>query len=195
MLGGQVRIKLYKTMKAKLINGAIDIIDYDAECSKINEEYSHNITINSVPDSVIDVILKKNEDDRTIEDLKKLVIRKNIEDKKAERLSKFDDYKDFVVEEYSGTLGEYERLIPSFEDTGDTIKQTYKVEFCKQFIDEKIYELKKKLVDTDYQVIKYYEAKITLSEMPYTSDEINSIIAERQGIRDKINELQKMIKK
>ena len=192
---GKYELKLYKTMKAKLINGVIDIIDYDAECSKINEEYNRNITINSVPDSVIDVILKKNEDDRTIEDLKKLVIRKNIEDKKAKRLSKFDDYKDFVVEEYRGTLGEYERLIPSFEDTGDAIKQTYKAEFCKQFVNEKIYELKKKLVDTDYQVIKYYEAKITLSEMPYTSDEINSIIAERQGIRDKINELQEMIKK
>jgi hypothetical protein len=182
-------------MKAKLINGVIDIIDYDAECSKINEEYNRNITINSVPDSVIDVILKKNEDDRTIEDLKKLVIRKNIEDRKIKALAKFDDYKDFVVEEYRGTLGEYERLIPSFEDTGDAIKQTYKAEFCKKFVNEKIYELKKKLVDTDYQVIKYYEAKITLSEMPYTSDEINSIIAERQGIRDKINELQEMIKK
>lgn len=182
-------------MKAKLINGVIDIIDYDAECSKINEEYNRNITINSVPDSVIDVILKKNEDDRTIEDLKKLVIRKNIEDRKIKALAKFDDYKDFVVEEYRGTLGEYERLIPSFEDTGDAIKQTYKTEFCKKFVNEKIYELKKKLVDTDYQVIKYYEAKITLSEMPYTSDEINSIIAERQGIRDKINELQEMIKK
>jgi hypothetical protein len=182
-------------MKAKLTNEGISIIDYDAECLRINNEYEYELTVNSVPDSIIDVILQKSDDERTVEDLQKIVIRKNIEDKKTERLKVFDGYKDLVIEKYSGTVGEYEILEPVFEDTGDTIKQTYKPVFSKQSVNEKIYELKKQLLNSDYKVIKYYEAKITLSETPYSTDEINAVITERQSIRDKINELQEMLNK
>ena len=182
-------------MKAKVANNGISIIDHDAECRRINNEYEYDITVNSVPDSIIDAILKKKEDDRTVEDLKKIVIRKNIEDKREEKLKEYDGYKDLIIEEYTGSLGDYERLDPVFKDVGDKIKQTYSPVFCKQFVEEKIDELKKSLIDTDYKVIKYYEAKITLSETPYTSEEINSVISERQSIRNKINELQDMINK
>lgn len=182
-------------MKAKLTNNVIDIVDYDAVVAQINTEYEYDITVNSIPDSVIDAILKKKDEERTVEDLKKIVARKNIEDRKAEKLKRYEGYKDLVIENYEGSLGEYEVLNPVFEDTGDVIKQTYKAVFSKQKVEEEIDKLKKQLIDTDYQVIKYYEAKITLSETPYTSDEINGIIAQRQSIRDKINELQDTINK
>ena len=90
-------------MKAKLTNEGISIIDYDAECLRINNEYEYELTVNSVPDSIIDVILQKSDDERTVEDLQKIVIRKNIEDKKTERLKVFDGYKELVIEKYSGT--------------------------------------------------------------------------------------------
>lgn len=182
-------------MKARIINGVIDIIDYSSMVSKINTEYEYDITVNCVSDSIIDAILKKKDEERTVEDLKKIVTRKNIEDRKAEKLKCYEDYKDLIIEEYSGSIGEYEVLNPVFEDTGDAIKQTYKAVFSRQKVEEEIDKLKKQLIDTDYQVIKYYEAKITLSETPYSADEINGIIAQRQSIRDKINELQDMINK
>lgn len=59
------------------------------------------------------------------------------------------------------------------------------LELNKQF---QIDLLKKKLADTDYKAIKYAEGLI--SEEDYAP-----IKAERQQIRDKINELEKLIKK
>ncbi|MBR3869010.1 MAG: hypothetical protein IKM66_06815 [Clostridia bacterium] len=50
-----------------------------------------------------------------------------------------------------------------------------------------ILNLKKKLADTDYKAIKYAEGFIS-------EEEYAPIKAERQRIRDKINELEKNIK-
>lgn len=59
------------------------------------------------------------------------------------------------------------------------------LELNKQF---QIDLLKKKLADTDYKAIKYAEGLIS-------EEEYAPIKAERQQIRDKINELEKLIKK
>ncbi len=53
---------------------------------------------------------------------------------------------------------------------------------------EKIRELKAQLSKTDYKVIKCSECQLLGKEMPYDVAELH---AERQAIRDQINELEK----
>ena len=55
-------------------------------------------------------------------------------------------------------------------------------------IPEKIAELKAQLSATDYKVIKCSECQLLGQEMPYDVIELH---AERQAIRDRINELEK----
>lgn len=64
--------------------------------------------------------------------------------------------------------------------------KTTKQKFCP-----KIDVLKGELEQTDYKVIKCYEAALSSSsEMPY---DVNTLISERQAKRDEINSLQKLI--
>ena len=63
------------------------------------------------------------------------------------------------------------------------------------FIDYKkcgneITNLKQQLSDTDYKVIKNMEAQLVNEELPYDSVTLH---AERQALRDKINELEQLI--
>ena len=55
-----------------------------------------------------------------------------------------------------------------------------------------IYQLKKQLASTDYQVTKCMEAQLLGNDLPY---EINILHAQRQQIRDRINELETLIDK
>lgn len=59
---------------------------------------------------------------------------------------------------------------------------------CK--IQRQIDDLKRELSATDYQVIKCYEASLMNEEMPY---DYETVIADRQKKRDKINELQSQL--
>lgn len=58
----------------------------------------------------------------------------------------------------------------------------------KQSNKEKIAQLKKKLSATDYKVIKCSECQLLGEEMPY---DVNALHAERQALRDQINQLEK----
>lgn len=51
----------------------------------------------------------------------------------------------------------------------------------------KIAELKAELESTDYKIIKCYEAQLVGEELPY---DVVALHAERQSLRDKINELE-----
>lgn len=181
-------------MKAKFINGNIEIIDYQFEKSKIDNFYQSELNIHSVADNDINSILQKKDDNRTTEELKKIVVRKQIDDNYSSALKKLDSYKELVIEEYSGKIEDYERLEPIFQEYDDKIKQSYKLVKSSQLIKEKIDNLKKQLISTDYKVIKYYESKITLSEAPYTTEEMNELINQRQSLRNEINTLEEMLK-
>ena len=59
----------------------------------------------------------------------------------------------------------------------------------KYELEKEISELKRKLSDSDYKIIKCYEAQLqTKKKMPYNVDEE---IKTREKIRDEINELEK----
>lgn len=72
---------------------------------------------------------------------------------------------------------------------------TYRKELCPMKTEEdllkdqyrlEIQQLKKQLLDTDYKAIKYAEGQISESEY-------SAIRAERQGYRDRINELEALL--
>ena len=83
------------------------------------------------------------------------------------------------------------------EDTqqSDINGWTYKKELCPMKTEEdhlrdqyriEITQLKKQLSDTDYKAIKYAEGQIS-------EEEYASVKAERQGYRDRINELEALL--
>lgn len=67
----------------------------------------------------------------------------------------------------------------------------------KELIQAKITDLMSKLSSDvsnigDWKVIKCYEAKLQGKEMPY---DVEKLMADRQAVRDEINELQKELEK
>lgn len=84
-----------------------------------------------------------------------------------------DDNKDIQIAEALKVAydGEYEIVDDGIEPT----------------VEEQITSLKEQLSSTDYKIIKCSEAQLVGEELPY---DIAALHAERQSIRDKINELE-----
>lgn len=81
-------------------------------------------------------------------------------------------------------------VVPVPYDNGDRISCRYEVKFDIQKVRNKIQQLKDSLAASDYQVTKCYEASLTNLPLPY---DITALHAERQLIRDQINELEATI--
>ena len=77
----------------------------------------------------------------------------------------------------------------SEKENGDLILK-YNISYNKNKIQENIILLNQQLSDTDYKVIKNMEAQLVNEELPYDSVTLH---AERQALRDKINELEQLI--
>ena len=77
------------------------------------------------------------------------------------------------------------RIVPY--DAGDRISFHYVTERDLTKIRKEISELKESLANSDYKVLKCYEASLIGETMPYDTANLH---AERQTIRDKINELE-----
>ena len=71
----------------------------------------------------------------------------------------------------------YRKELCPMKTEADKLKDQYRIE---------IQQLKKQLSDTDYKAIKYAEGQIS-------EDEYASVRAERQGYRDRINELEALL--
>ena len=61
----------------------------------------------------------------------------------------------------------------------------------KEKTQQEIWELKEKLSETDYKILKCSEASLLGQELPY---DLNSVVSERDGWRAQINELEEKIK-
>ncbi|MBR5276868.1 MAG: hypothetical protein IKU35_07010 [Bacteroidaceae bacterium] len=75
-------------------------------------------------------------------------------------------------------------------DNGETIGFAYQKSLDKRLVQREIERLKSYLSDTDYKVVKCYEATMMKKTLPY---DLNEICSERQIVRDRINELEAMI--
>lgn len=73
----------------------------------------------------------------------------------------------------------------------ETYKKIYVIIKDKEKITNRISHFKQQLSDTDYKVIKNMEAQLTNEELPYDSVTLHT---ERQALRDKINELEELLK-
>lgn len=77
------------------------------------------------------------------------------------------------------------RIIPY--DAGERISFRYEQERDVTKIRKEIEDLKAQLTNSDYKIIKCYEASLIGESLPY---DITHLHRERQGIRDKINEIE-----
>lgn len=180
--------------KAKIISRySVNVINYDAELAKIDTIYKSDIAKYGVADEVINPILKKKEEKRTVDELLLIVKRKEIEDQRTEQLNILSTFKEFVTSVFTGELGEYDSPKPYYIEEGDSVLQKWDIianDPAK--IASKISSLKSELEDSDYKVMKCYEATIAKSEeMPYDADEL---IESRQAKRNEINRLEALLK-
>lgn len=88
---------------------------------------------------------------------------------------------------------ETEEVDSYFVESENKISVEYKVYKSKNKIKSTIETLKNELSSSDYIIIKSYEAKISMSDVPYTQDYLDAVIQERQSLRDKINSLEELI--
>lgn len=80
------------------------------------------------------------------------------------------------------------RLVPF--DNGDHISYKYESVFDYQKARNQILVLKEQLAEGDYKIIKCYEANLLGNALPYS---ISDLHAERQELRNKINELELLL--
>lgn len=102
-----------------------------------------------------------------------------------EELKEFVDF--YTCENKPTYDDEIEDLILYFIKDEKGIHERFRAQVSLPKINKRIEELKKQLSNSDYKIIKMYEAKLLDETMPY---EIDNVISERQKIRDKINELE-----
>lgn len=101
-----------------------------------------------------------------------------------------DGWKLYEIEPYEEEVLNGKELYTYYEETEMTItaKQALRdIVIPEKTITEKIEELKIRLTDTDYKIIKCSEYQLAGKELPYDIVELH---AERQALRDEINELE-----
>ena len=79
----------------------------------------------------------------------------------------------------------------NFNKDKEIYEKTWIEEKNTLLITNKISSIKQQLSDTDYKVIKNMEAQLVNEELPYDSVTLHN---ERQALRDKINELEELLK-
>lgn len=104
-----------------------------------------------------------------------------------------DGWKEYIIEPSEIEPTEGKMLYTYYEETDTTIiaKTGLKDIVIPEKTDaEKIEELKTKLTDTDYKIIKCSEYQLAGKELPYNIAELHS---ERQALRDEINILEESV--
>lgn len=143
--------------------------------ASINSRYSIN---------VIDVDLEK--------DLANYRLENSFisEDEYQKRIQELDRMLPFS-ESSPPNIGENDSLLPYYEEESNSIVQKWEiVNNDINIINQKIKELKAKLSNTDYKVMKCYEATLLNLPLPYSMDEVHEI---RQDYRDRINTLEALL--
>lgn len=182
--------------KIKLVNNIIEGLVIIEDVQKELQEEKELIYIqHSISDEVINAIKSKPESMQTFSERERLKLREVVDKKYEKKLSVYDEYKELIVIPYDKEYNEEtEILIPQFKDIGDKVEQTFIPELDRYKIKKLISIQQKILSDTDYIIIKSYEAKLSMSDAPYTQEYLDEILTKRQAARDKINELESLIK-
>lgn len=179
-------------MRARIINkSSIEVVDIEAKILKINMIYKSKLASNGVDDDAISKLLGVEE--RCLSDKNKALLkkRKEIDDEKRSMLLELDQYKEYIPTKRPD-IDKFESATPYYVEEGGVIYQKWNV--CKNDvskINDEIDRLRSELSNSDYKVVKCMEAKLLDTEMPYDVSELTST---RKGFRDRINELETLIK-
>jgi hypothetical protein len=82
-------------------------------------------------------------------------------------------------------------IIPVPYDAGDRISYRYEKRFDRRKVRADIQALKDGLSNSDYKIMKCYEASLMSEAAPY---DVNELHIERQANRDRINDLELLLK-
>ena len=174
-----------------------EVIDYEVKLSQIDKDYKLSLIENSVDDETINAILSKAENKRTVSDLRKIVLRQNIDSAyKSNKENLETDYLEFQADDFrSLELGEYDEMEAYVEVKDNIVHQRFKiVKNTTRKLNAAIESLKERLSSTDYIIIKAYEAKVMMQDAPYSDEFMTKTTEERQKIRDEINRLEELLK-
>lgn len=163
----------------------IEIIDFDIFLMNVNKDFDELIKNKKITD-----------DDLKQEDIEeKRLLREKIEKEREFEIARISkEYLNFIPCEKS-ILGEFStRRMYYTKDADNVYEHEVIINNDKNLIAEKISELNNFLSSTDYIIIKSYEAKLSVSDAPYTKEYLDEILTKRQETRDKINELESLIK-
>ncbi len=174
-----------------------EVIDYEVKLSQMDKDYKLSLVENSVDDETINAILSKSENKRTVSDLRKIVLRQNIDSTyKLNKENLEADYLEFQADDFrSLELGEYDEIETYVEVKDNIVHQRFKiVKNTVRKLNAAIESLKERLSSTDYIIIKSYEAKVMMQDAPYSDEFMTKTTEERQKIRDEINRLEELLK-
>ena len=183
--------------KIKLVNGIIEgLVVIEDIINQLKKEKELQYIQHSISDEIINAIKSKSESMRTYSEQQKLKLRNAIDATFEKELSIYDnEYKELVVISYDKPYNEEtETLMSQFKDVGDKVEQTFVPELDRYKVKKLISVQQKILSDTDYIIIKSYEAKLSMSDAPYTQEYLDGVLEKRQAARDKINELESLLK-
>lgn len=178
--------------KIKIKNNIIeDIVIIEDERRRLQEEYNLNVIRYSVSDEVIDAIKSKPLAMRTMSENKKIETRENLDRVFQMKLSQYDDYKELVEIPFNGDYNkETEVLISQFKEFDDRVEKSFTPQVSIQKINELINNHRNFLSETDYIIIKTYEAKLLMLDAPYSSEYFEEIMSKRQNAREEIHALE-----
>lgn len=97
---------------------------------------------------------------------------------------------DAIDEAYMQSVEDYACIVPVPYDAGDHIAYRYEKHFDAQRVCEEINKEKSLLKDSDYKIIKGYEASLSGESQPY---DIVALRIERQSSREKIHRLESLL--
>lgn len=176
-------------------NKIIRIVDFDEIKLKLSRDKETELLNNDVSDVIINLIKNKQESLITYSDKIKLKKREEIELKYKELLEEYENYKELIVIPYEDKYDKNIEILKSnFKELDNVVQQYFVPVLSEDKIKRNIDKNLKILSDTDYIVIKSYEAKLSMSDAPYTQEYLDEILTKRQAARDKINELESLIK-
>lgn len=178
--------------KAKYIDSEnIEIIDFDIFIMNINADFDKLIKDKKISDE--DLRLLELNHDSDFENFKSL--REKIEKERESEIKRISEtYINFIPCEKRELKEFSTRKIYYTKDANNVYEHEIIIHNDSNEINKVIQILNKYLSDTDYIIIKSYEAKLSMSDAPYTQEYLDGVLEKRQAARDKINELESLLK-
>lgn len=171
--------------KVRILNKySIDAIDYEVE--KKRAESKLRDRIESLGTSWEELRRINSKKKKTDNELKLLNTIMAVEKEYADTIAQLDDYKELITSDIPD-FTELDQAVPYYEEKDGKVNMLWEIRKNDIIrVSEKISSLKNELSESDYKIVKCYEASLLNRELPY---DVESLYNERQAKRDEINRL------